>query len=312
MANCSCDDITLGNTGTPSCVSIGGVTYKLWIQNKYDSAGNRNYIDTTVALDSTYFADLLNAGTSGATITDSAKRIYPTQALKNVESVRAEDITESFNDGSIAPIQQGSKTFSAITIESVSPALLGKYESFECSDIQVYAIDVNGRIGGNNDTTGQLKGLDIESNTWSPKWIDPTDTTVSKIQFDYTYSKAEQDSNLAWIEASETTVATEDLKGIQDVACVISAPTTTGFTATLTGSYGSAVTKNSIKGMLLADFDCNETSPTPGAEPLSSVTESSDGVYDIVYTTPVTSADVLGLDLQKNGFEMTTAVITTP
>lgn len=312
MANCSCDDITLGNTGTPSCVSIGGVTYKLWIQKKFDSAGVRNFINTGATLDDDFFIDLLNAGRSGATITDGAKRIYPTQALKNVEDVRAEDITESFNDGSVAPIQQGSRTFTSVSIEAVSPALLGKYESFECEDIQVYTIDVNGRIGGNNETAGQLKGLDIETSTWSPKWMKPTDTTVAKIQFDYTYSKAEQDANLAWIEASDTTPDIENLKGLQDVTAVISSISVNGFTATLTGSYGSAVTPNSIKGLVLADFNCNETSPTPAPEPLVSVTEGADGVYAILYTTPVASADVLSLDLQKNGFDMTTAVITTP
>jgi hypothetical protein len=310
MANCSCDDITLGNTGTPSCVSIGGVTYKLWIQKKYDSAGVRNFIDTTATLDSTFFTDLLNAGRSGATITDGAKRIYPTQALKNVEDVRAEDITESFNDGSIAPIQQGSRTFTSISIEAVSPALLGKYESFECEDIQVYTIDINGRIGGNNETSGELRGLDIETSTWSPKWMKSTDTTVAKIQFDYTYSKAEQDSNLAWIESSETSIDVEELKGLQDVDAAITSISASGFTATLTGSYGSAVTANKIKGLVLADFDLNEITPTPGSVTITSVIESSDGVYDFLAT--MTSGDVVELDLQKDGFEMPTTSITIP
>jgi len=311
MANCVCDSVTLSNTGTPNCISIGGVSYKLWIQRKYDSTGARNYIDTTATLDSTFFTDLLNAGRSGATNTDSLQRIFPTQPLKNVEDIRAEDITESFNDGSVTPIQQGSRTFSAIMIEAVSPTLLGKYEGFKCEDIQVYVIDVNGRIGGNNEEDGKLYGLDIESGTFSPKWMKPTDTTVSKIQLDYTYSKAEQDSNLAWIEPSETSVDAEDLKGLLDVtAGAATSISTTGFVTELTYSYGSAVTKNKFKGAVLADFDLyNETQTA--AIVITSVTESPDGTYTFVIPA-ATSADVLSLNLQKDGFEMTELSITIP
>jgi hypothetical protein len=308
---CTCD-LGFGNTGTPACVPIGNVTYRLIGVPTYDSSGVRNSIDTTATLDSTYFTDRLNAGISGATITDSNQRWFPLPSMKNVEDVRGDDLTESFNDASESFIRVGPRTFNAVMLKNPSPVLLGKIESWRCSQISVFVIDIDGQIIGNGGTDGFLYPFALDSETWSPKYVKTTDTTVPKLMLNYTYSQSENDKDIRVIEASETSVDMKNLNGLQDVTAVISNEATTGFTVTLTGSYGSAITANKIKGMVLADFDCNETSPTPGAEPLTSVTESADGVYDVVYTTPVASADVLSLDLQKNGFEMTTAVITTP
>ena len=304
MAACDCN-VVFGNTGTPDCVSIGSVTYRLIGVPTYDSTGVRNFINTTTTLDSAYFTALINQS-------DSSKRWYPLPPMLNVEDVRGEDLTESFNDGSTAFIQEGARTFTGISIKKPSPELLGKIKKWRCSQVSLFVIDTDGNILGDGSEADKLYPFKVDSETWSPKYMKTTDSTVAKIQIDYTYSKDEVDENIKMIGADETSIDVKDLEGLQDVTSVVSAEATTGFTITLTGSYGTAVSANKIKGLVLADFDCNETSPTPGAEALASVTESSDGVYDIVYTTPVTSADVLGLDLIKDGFEMTTAVITTP
>ena len=67
-------------------------------------------------------------------------------------------------------------------------------------------------------------------------------------------------------------------------------------------------------GLELADFSLAETSPSPGAIVITSVTESSDGVYDFVIPT-ATSADVLALTPSKTGFDfaaVTATAITIP
>lgn len=307
---CDCN-ATLGNVGLPNCVNIPNVTYKLIITPTYDSTGARNKITTTDTLDQTYFDDRLNAGRSGATLTDANQRWFPIGAFKNVEDTRGEDVTESFNDGDIAFIQEGTRTFTGVIIDKPSPTLLGKMKSWRCSNISAYIVDIDGNLYGNGEDADTLYPIRINSESWSPKFMKTADATVAKIQVDFSYSKDEADEDIKMIMADETTPDVRDLSGLQDVTAVISSITTTGFTATLTGSYGSAVTANKIKGLVLADFDLNEITPTPGSITITSVTESSDGVYDFVIPAE-TSGDALELDLQKNGFEMTTAAVAIP
>jgi len=294
MAACDCE-VVFGNTGTPDCVSIGSVTYRLVGVPTYDSTGTKNFIDTTDTLDSAYFTALINQA-------DDSKRWYPLPPMLNVEDVRAEDITESFNDGSIAFIQEGSRTFKGITIKTPSPELLGKIKSWRCSKISVYVIDIDGNILGDGSEAGRLYPFKVDSETWSPKYMKTTDTTKAKIQIDYTYSKDEVDENIKMIGANETSVDVKDLEGLQDVNGVVSNIIATGFTDTLTGCYGTAVNPNKIKGLVLADFTLyNET--TTSAITITSVTETSDGVYVFVFAAQ-TAADVMTLSLSKDGLDM--------
>lgn len=300
---CDCN-VVFGNTGTPDCVSIGSVTYRLIGVPTFDSTGVRNYIDTTQTLDSAFFTALINQS-------DTSKRWYPLPVMKNVEDIRGEDLTESFNDGSTAFIQEGSRTFTGITIKNPSPVLLGKMKSWRCSQISVFVIDTDGNILGNGATADTLYPFELDSETWSPKYMKTTDTTVAKIQIDYTYAKSENDEDIRMIAADEMAIDVKDLEGLQDVtAGAATSIATTGFVTAIVGAYGTAVAKNKIKGLLAADFTIyNETQTS--AVTITTCTESPDGTYTFVYSAQ-TSADVLTLALVKNGLEMTDLSITTP
>ena len=307
MATCDCGSITLGNSGRTDCTNIANATNNLIIVPTYDEAGVKNFIDTTVSLDKAFFDALINQS-------DSSKRYYPLPSMKNVTSERAEPNKQEFPDGSSIVLQQGNKSFSGEWVgKDASTTFMSKVENYGYSSISAFIIDVDGNIIGNGSVADKLYPIALDGDTWFVNLMDAVmGTSVQMLNLTYQYDRSEEDSNLRMIAASETTPDMRTLSGLKDANAVISAPATTGFTATLTYDYGTQVTKQPIKGLLLADFDCNETSPTPGAEPLASVTEGADGVYAIVYTTPVASADVLSLDLIKDGFEMTTAVITTP
>lgn len=307
---CDCN-ASLGNSGVPNCVNIPNVTYKMFVTPTFDSTGAKNYIDTTATLDSTFFTDLLNAGRSGATNTDEKQRIYPIGAFKNVEDVRGDDITEGFNDGSTTFIQEGTRTFTGVIIDRPSPTLLGKMKGWRCSQISAYIVDTDGNLYGNGSESGKLYPFRLDSETWSPKFMKTADTTVAKIQLDFTYAKDEADEDIKMILSSETTPDVRDLVGLIDVnAGAATSITTTGFVTALTFDYGSAVTAQDFKGAVLADFDLyNET--TTSSVTITSVTESPDGTYTFVIPLQ-TSADVLTLNLQKDGFEMTALTITIP
>jgi len=113
------------------------------------------------------------------------------------------------------------------------------------------------------------------------------------------------------IGASETSIDVKDLQGLQDVtAAAATSIAVTGFVTSLTGSYGTAVNPNTIKGLLAADFTLyNET--TTSSVAITTVTETPDGTYTFVFGAE-TSADVLTLALVKDGFEMTDLSITLP
>jgi hypothetical protein len=308
---CDCN-ASLGNSGLPNCVYIPNVTYKLIVTPTFDSTGAKNYIDTTATLDNAFFTDLLNAGRSGATNTDEKQRIYPIGAFKNVEDIRGEDVTESFNDNSTSFIQEGTRTFTGMIIDRPSPTLLGKMKSWRCSQISAYIVDIDGNLYGNGSEADKLYPFRLDSETWSPKFMKTADATVAKLQLDFTYAKDEADEDIKMILADETTPDVRDLNGLLDVnAAAATSISTTGFVTSLTYDYGSAVTAQNFKGAVLADFDLNEVSPTPGAIVITSVTESPDGTYTFVIPA-ATSADVLELDLQKDGYEMTTLTITIP
>ena len=309
---CDCNNITLGNSGRPDCTLIANVTNNLIITRKFDSTGARNFIDTTATLDSTFWTDLINAGRSGATNTDSKQRIFPLPAMKNVTDERAEPITEEFGDGTIAVIRQGARSFAGEWIKrDASFTFLDKINEYGCEELAAYIIDTDGNVIGNGEDVDKLYPISIDGDSWFPNLMRATDSTIQKIMLTYNYDRNEEDANLRMITASETSVDMRDLKGLIDVNGVSSSITTTTFTLTATFDYGSQVTKTAFTGAVLADFDLNEVSPTPGAIAITSVTESADGVYDFVIPAQ-TSADVLELDLQKDGFEMDTVTITIP
>ena len=258
----------------------------------------------TQTLNSAFFTALINQA-------DSSKRFYPLPPMKNVEDIRGEDLTESFNDGSIAFIQEGSRTFSGFFIQNPSPVLLGKIKKWRCSQISVFVIDLDGNILGDGSEADKLYPFKLDSETWSPKYMKTQDAAVAKISLDYTYAKDEVDENIRMIAVDETSIDVKDLEGLIDVnAGAASSIATTGFVSEMTYDYGTQVTKQAFKGAVLADFTLYNVTAVASIT-MTSVTESPDGTYTFVYPA-ATSADVLTLSLAKDGFEMTDLSITTP
>ncbi len=313
MATCDCENLTLGNSGIPNCTLIASVTNNLIVVPTFDSTGARNFIDTTVTLDDAFFIDRINAGASGATITDVLQRWYPLPQMKNVADERDDPITADFGDGTSENISQGARNFlGQFTGKSASNVFHSKIDGYGCNTISVFIVDINGNLIGSCTEDGKLFPVQIDENTWFVKLMKAiAGTSNQRLQLTYNYDRNEDDANLRMIKASETTQDVRDLKGLIDVNGVASAITDTTVTLTATFDYGSQVTKQPFIGAVLADFDLNEISPTPGAVAISSVVESADGVYDIIFAI-ATSGDVLELDLQKDGFEMATVTVTIP
>jgi len=306
---CSCGSLGFDNTGTPNCQSIASVTRKLVFVPYFDSTGAVNSIDLTVppALDKAWF----DAQTAN---TDASKRWYPTPLIDNVTDERGDAITEGLDSGKEIFIQEGTRNFSGVMIKQ-SPVLLGKLKSIKCSAVGVFVIDKDGNLMGSiSDDGNELQPIRIDENTFYPRLIKTTDTTVGKIQLDFAFSDIEADEDLRMILASEMSYDALLLKGMLDVNSSATTGTALGdFTTLLTLDYGSALNPKKVEGLVSADFTLyNET--TAGTVTITSVTESPAGTYAVDFTgDPQTASDVLELRFDAavvKNYEMASNSIT--
>lgn len=290
---CSCST-TLSNTGTPNCEPIMKVAKKLILVPYYDDAGAVNYIDLDDTLDQDYFDDKINE-------TDASQRWFPLPELKNVSSEKPDDIVEQFEDGSRAFVHEAVRPFTAI-IPSLSTNYLEKLKSVRCSKIGVFIVDKDGNLIGNLAEDGKLYPIYVDKNSWNAKYVMPSDSTVAKIQLTFNFGPDEKDEDLRMITSDDIDpVNLLLLEGLIDVNAVYTSPTQTGFIATITTDFGSALNPVKVKGLLVADFSLYNVTDSADIT-IVSVTETSDGVYVFVFASQ-TASDVARLSGNKSGYD---------
>jgi len=305
MKTCLCD-LTFLNTGRPSCMPMQDAARKLILVPLAQADGTLNRITLADTFDKAYVDAAINNA-------DPYQRWYPIGNLLNVEDVRGDDVVETFEDGTSAKVQDAPGTFTAIIINQ-TPDYLRKIISWGCTTFGAYVVDKQGNLIGDTVTDPlYMAPLPINSATWSPKYIKTTDTTVPKVQLNFEWRQDFTDDQLGMVLASEFSgIDLLDIAGLVDLYGAVSNEATTGFTMTITTDYGSAKTRAKVSGLVAADFDLNELTPTPGAEPFT-VVESADGVYDFTITTPASSTETfaLGIDAATLGYDDTYLVSET-
>lgn len=292
LNGCNCSS-GLSNTGLPNCDSVQSVTKKLIYVPIFDNSGVRNSIKTTDIIDTAFLTAKLNES-------DESKRWYPTPNIENVEDTKTDSIFESLNSGSNLFIQEGARTFMGMHIKE-STVFLGKLKSGRCVKFGVYLIDIDGNLTGSVSSDGtELYPVMVDNETYNPVFVKATDTTVPKISVSFEFARTEKDENLRTISNGEISADILGANGLLDGNVSATNPTTTGATLTFTTDYGSFGNKIKIRGIELADVSAqNLTTALPVT--LTSVTESTDGVYDVVYPAQ-TASDVLEFTFTKNGF----------
>lgn len=294
---CECN-LSLSNLGTPGCQPIMGETKKLAFIPTYANDGTKNTIDSTAITAST-ITDLINHA-------DPSKRLYIAPLVQNVEDVRADPVLEEDNAGNTYFIKDGKRTFTGVFFKQ-STTFLQKLEAAECGTISVYFITKDDQLVGAANGT-DLDPVQIQNDSLYTTLVKGTDTEVQKVQINFTISELESDSSLRIITATEAGISFIAQVGLLDVNQVVTNEAIGGATSTLTMDYGSLITKLSIKGAVLADFALYNNT-TASAVIITSVTESTDGVYDLVYPDQ-TASDSLTLTFAKNGYETTTSTYT--
>ncbi len=312
MSLCSCD-VSLQNTGSPSCAPVMGVAANFILVPLIANDGTFNYIDPTDTLNDAYFTALINEA-------DDSKRWYPTGKLKNVTTDRADPILETFEDGSSVFIRDGIRNFTAMIIKG-SFELAKQFNANRCSTFGIFIVDLDGNILGTTKTgSNYLYPIAVDAATFYAKPVFTTDTTIQKIMLQGQWDVLQKDDDLRMISASSITAANiVNLKGLMNVYATIVSTSTTTMVLDLYAKVGNIVTNYPIEGLVTADFVSSDTGSTSkmynitdASDLTVAATESTtvDGRYTLTYTGAVAS-EVLQPLIKKNGLDGVTMLGTT-
>ena len=292
MAGCNCN-VGLSNTGRPGCVPLQSVTSKLIMVPLAANDGTLNGIDLAAALPT--WSDLINEA-------DSSKRWFPLPEFENVELPKADSQFEEANSGRMAFLRQGKRSFAGeLWGDDSTPTLLGKLNSGRCVSFGVYIVDVNGNLIGSK-SNGYLYPIPVDEQSWDPKFMFATDSTVQKIMLGFDFYRLFDESTMYMITATEGGINYNDLNGLIDVNLeVLSQVTTVSVTVKATFDYGTALNPILFQGATnSADWSIyNVTTSTLIGVP-AGVTESPAGTYVVDYNFVATN--VYTLSVVKDGF----------
>jgi hypothetical protein len=292
MAGCNCN-VGLSNTGRPGCVPLQSVTSKLIMVPLADNQGNLNGIDLAAALPT--WSDLINEA-------DASKRWFPIPEFENVELPKADSQFEEANSGRMAFLRQGKRSFAGeLWGDDSTPTLLGKLSAGRCVQFGVYIVDVNGNLIGSK-SNGFLYPIPVDEQSWDPKFMFATDSTVQKIMLGFDFYRLFDESTMYMITSSEAGINFNDLTGLIDVNLTVdSQVSATSVTVLAAFDYGTALNPIIFQGATnTSDWSIyNVTTSTLIGVP-AGVTESPAGTYLVDYTFVPTN--VYTLSVTKDGF----------
>lgn len=289
---CNCN-VGLSNTGRPGCVPLQSVTSKLVMVPLTANDGTLNGIDLSAALPT--WSDLINEA-------DSSKRWFPLPEFENVELPKADSQFEEANSGRMAFLRQGKRSFAGeLWSDDSTPTLLGKLTAGRCVQFGVYIVDVNGNLIGSK-SNGFLYPIPVDEQSWDPKFMFATDSTVQKIMLGFDFYRLFDESTMYMITVTEAGINFNDLSGLIDVNLTeVSQVSTVSITVNASFDYGTALNPILFQGATnTADWSLyNVTTSTLIGVP-AGVTEVFPGVYLVDYA--FTSGSDYTLSVVKDGF----------
>lgn len=286
---CNCD-LGLSNTGRPNCLPLQSVTSKLILVPLQDNAGAYNRIDLATL---PTWSNLIND-------TDPSQRWYPLPAFENVELPKADTVFEEANSGRMAYLRQGKRSFTGeLWAYDSTPQFLGKLSSGRCVEFGVYVVDINGSLIGSK-VGNYLYPIPVDNQSWDPKLMFATDSTVQKIMLGFDWNRFFDESTLWMITADEASQNFNELKGLLDVNLINPVQVAnTSIQVEATFDYGTAINPLKFKGAVLADFNLyDNTNNAPFV--ITAVSEPNDGEYVILAS--FVTGDSYTLSVVKAGF----------
>lgn len=289
---CNCN-VGLSNTGRPGCVPLQSVTSKLIMVPLTANDGTLNGIDLSNPLPT--WSDLINEA-------DASKRWFPLPEFENVELPKADSQFEEANSGRMAFLRQGKRSFAGeLWSDDSTPTLLGKLTAGRCVQFGVYIVDVNGNLIGSK-SNGFLYPIPVDEQSWDPKFMFATDSTVQKIMLGFDFYRLFDESTMYMITVTEAGINFNDLSGLIDVNLTeVSQVTTVSITVNASFDYGTALNPILFQGATnTADWSLYNVSTSTLIGVPAGVTEVFPGVYLVDYA--FTANEDYTLSVVKDGF----------
>lgn len=289
MLGCNCD-AGLANTGRPGCVPLQSVTSKLIMVPLMANDGTLNGIDLGAPLPT--WSALINQS-------DASKRWFPLPAFENVEMPKADSQFEEANSGRMAFLRQGKRSFAGeLWGDDSTPTMLGKLNAGRCVQFGVYIVDVNGALIGSKQG-GYLYPIPVDEQSFDPKWMVATDSTVQKIMVGFDFDRLFDDSTMYMITSSEAGINFNSLSGLIDINVINDVVTTTTLTFDAVLDYGTALNPIKAQGLVSGDFTLTNTTTTLAVS--VTAVENTPGNYTLTYVAQ-TNGDGASLVIAKPGY----------
>lgn len=294
MLGCICND-GYGNLGLTSCITNRSVTNRQFYVPLVDATGTKNKLDLTGTINEASIVALINQA-------DATKRWYLSPIFENVQKPITDTVFEEGASQRKYKIKKGKRSFSGEHWD-VPMQLEGKYKQFECGGWGVYEVDIDGNLIGRKVGT-DLYPIPVDGDSLDVKYMDPTDTTTSKLMIAFDYGRLLKNEELWMITADELGFDPNDLEGLLDVTLEYVSKTSTQVIVKAYLSYGTAIQPIKVKGLLAADFALKNLTLN-ASHAISTVTEgtgTSEGTYTITYAAITGSTDNLRLSMDKDGY----------
>jgi len=311
---CSCN-YGLGNSKTPGCEPLMGVTHGLIFVPTFKTDGTRNKLLMYSKNDLSELAFSFSQVALEALVNNADKNLrwrpMLTSKFEEVEIQRSDSRYKKFASGTSYFIESGELTFKA-TLPKAGPGVVRFFDSARCEDVSVYIVDRQGNLVGSVTDGEYLFPLRIARQTIDAKTNYAVDDNIHSVMLRFDFASTEEDANLAMVEASSIAYDVRQLSGLYDANFRFEEVTATGFVVHATTFYGSPYNRNAITGMVKADFVLTDTLfGTPIV--ITSVSEGVDGTY--AFVIPSTPAGVLSLSATYTGYDFelaSTQLIRTP
>lgn len=297
--DCKCGE-GFENTGVPSCVKLFKKTTGMFIVPLYANDGTRNGIDMSSSIDmSTHVHN-----------PDPSKRWYPVNDLEDVELPTAESRFQTSKSGRKFKLADGIKSFKGIIFESGS-MFVAKLQGVSCEKFAVVLYDINGNMRGIRDG---IMFYPIEIGGWNAMYMDPTDDNVSQCVISFDFDILLKISRYWILSTADVNVNPNTLVGLIDAnGQMANQVSPSEIIFAVTSDYGDGLQLpggtltfgKPVVGLIAANFTAYNLTDA-SVVVIDTVVETSDGVYDINFSSVPTTGDSIAINLAlSTGYEMT-------
>lgn len=284
----------LGNTGTSNKMPAPGIAKRVFRIPLYTDAGVRNGIDLSQIGDAAYMNGLINQA-------DPSARLSPLPKSVTIARTQADNLSESYDDGSIANTFDGVISLeNTIAGINASPAMAREIKNDECVAFGEYIVDVCGNFNGGSVENGILYPREVNTDSVDVRYMPNEYAAKQKIMVSYQYDVLVDDADFYTVNAEDIGIDLLKVQGLKALKITLDTPLTTGVKATVTTIFGYDNDLEPVTGLLPGEFTALNVTQS-SAITVTAAAEGPDGVYALTYDVgdQPSSADVVEVYVTK-------------